>query len=493
MGLSPAARVGMVTVVACILLGLVFLEIGKVGPDSGSKYHVMFDDVQGLQVRSSVRLSGVRIGYVSNIELNNQNRVDVTVVVNRDGVRLYSSDYFVYSIASSLLGDKWLDIKSNSIPEGVEPIAPGETVVGTTPISLEQLAQEGSQLMEELRSSVMALNEIIGDDAFKKDIKVTVTNIRDISTNLKDASGDARQLIGEVRVRMNRLAATFEDVMDNASATVAQLRSDAADIGANVRQASGSVNTLIQDNTGNINTIVMNLRQMSSSLRNTASALESLADNPQVHDDILAIAANIRKVSEEVAGIAGDIRSITGDPKVQEDIKETVSNVREATGSVKRITGKVEKTVDKVTGGGLGQLGGKKLFGADVAEELSISNGKLSTNASAWLFPEGGPVTVKLGLDSIGNENLLNLQAGKTWDKWRLRGGIVRSKIGVGADAWLFDKRLETSLDVYDPRDIKIDVLGKLRLPSDWYIYGGVRDVTDKRNSSPVIGAGKRF
>ena len=491
MGPSPAARVGMMTVVAFILLGLVFLQIGKVGPDVGEKYHVMFDDVQGLQVRSSVHLSGVRIGYVSDIELNSQNRVDVTIVVTRDGAKLFSSDYFVYTIASNILGDKWLDIKPGAVPEGVEPIAADEIVIGTTPISLEQLAQEGSQLMEELRGSIAALNEIVGDDTFKKDVKVTVNNIRDISTNLKDASGDARQLMGELRVRMANIAGTMENVIDNASATVAQLRSDAAEIGSNVRNTTSTVNNLVQGNASNLNAIVMNLRQMSSSLKNTASALENVADDPQMRGDILAIAANIRKVSEEVAGIAGDIRTVTGDPQVQEDLRETVHNVREASGSVKRVTQKVEGVVDKFPAGL--SKGDRPLFQGDVAEELNMSNGQLSTNANAWLFPYGGPLTFRVGLDSIGNENLLNLQAGKAWDNWRLRGGIVRSKVGVGADAWFFDKRLETSLDVYDPRDIKVDVLGKVVLPADWYIYGGVRDVTDKHNSAPVIGAGKRF
>ncbi|MGM9998086.1 MAG: MlaD family protein [Candidatus Bruticola sp.] len=491
MGLSPAAKVGMITMVAFILLGLVFLQIGRIGPDAGEKYHIIFDDVQGLQVRSSVRLSGVRIGYVSDIELNSQNRVDVTVVVTRDEVKLFSSDYFVYTIASNILGDKWLDIKPGSVPEGIEPIGTDEVVVGTTPISLDQLAQEGSQLMEELRGSIAALNEIVGDETFKKDVKVTVNNIRDISSNLKDASGDARQLMGELRVRMANIAGTMENVVDNASAAVAQLRVDAAEIGSNVKHTTAAVNNLVQDNTDNLNTIVMNLRQMSSSLKNTAAALESVADDPQMHSDIMAIAANIRKVSEEVAGIAGDIRTVTGDPQVQEDLRETVHNVREATGSVKRVTQKVEGITSNFPGS-LAK-GERPLLQANASEELDMGSGKLSTNADVWLYPYGGPLTLRFGLDSIGNENLLNLQAGKAWDNWRLRGGIVRSKVGVGADAWFFDKRLETSLDVYDPRDIKIDVLGKVIFPSDWFVYGGVRDVTDKHNSAPVIGAGKRF
>ncbi|MBQ7502945.1 MCE family protein [bacterium] len=491
MELSAAAKVGMLTVVAFILLGLVFFEIGKLGPDSGTRYHVVFDDVQGLQVRSAVNLAGVRIGYVADIQLNKQNRVDVSVQVTREDVKLYSSDYFTYTIASSILGDKWLEIKPGNIPEGVDPITGDSFVVGTTPISLDELAKEGSELVEEMQGAVAALNDIVGDDQFKNDVKVTVTNIREVSGNLKDASKDARTLISTLQERMKVVAVTMEQVVERTSETVAQLKADAGVIGSHLKNTTANVDTLVQNNVGNLNAIVGNLRDMSASLKNTAGALESLADDPKMREDVVAIAENIRKVSEEVAGIASDVRKITGDEQVQSDIKETVSNVREASGSIKRITNKAEKTVDDITGGE--GLGGRKLFGADVSEEWKLKDGKLSTNANVWLFPNGGPLTVRLGLDSIGDENLLNLQAGKTWENWRLRGGIVRSKVGVGADAWLFDKRFEANLDVYDPRDIKVDVLGKIILPKDWYVYGGVRDVTDKHHSSAVVGAGKRF
>ena len=70
---------------------------------------------------------------------------------------------------------------------------------------------------------------------------------------------------------------------------------------------------------------------------------------------------------------------------------------------------------------------------------------------------------------------------------------MVRSQFGVGADAWLFNRRFETNVDVYDTRDVKVDVLGKVLFPSEFYIYGGVRDATDARNSYPIVGAGKRF
>lgn len=492
MGLSAAARVGMLTVLAVIVFGIVFVQVGHVGPETGDCYHVIFDDVQGLQVRGAVQLSGVRIGYVSDLQLNAQNRVDVSIRVTRPDVKLFSSEYFTYTIASSLLGDKWVEIHPGTIPEDVKPVAPGDRVIGTNPVSLDDLAKEGSELMQEMQGSIAALNDIIGDDSFKTDIRATMTNLRDISGNLKGASRDAKTLVHTLNGRVVSLADSLDRVVGHVDDTVVILQADAQAVGQSLRQTAGNVNKIIASNSGNINTIVANLRQMSSSLKNTASAVEALATDETLKDDVMTVAANIRKTSEEIAGIAADIRSITGDPQVQEDIKETVHNAREATESVKRITNKAEGIVDSVSGG-ISGIKKNKIFEGEVSHEWNVSNGQAHANINAYLFPYGGPFTMKVGVDSIGHDNLVNFQGGKAWDNFRLRGGVIRSQFGIGADAWLFDKRLETSIEAYDTRDVKVDVLGKVRLPGDFYIYGGVRDVTDKHNSYPTVGAGVRF
>lgn len=493
MELSAAARVGMLAVVALILLGLIFVQVGHVGPEVGERYHIMFKDIQGLQVRAPVQLAGVRVGHVVDLQLTEQNRVDVSVAITREGVGLFSSDYFVYTITGNLLGDKWVEIKPGPVPEGVKALAAGDSVQGTSPISLDQLAQEGSEVMKEFQASIAALNEIIGDGSFQNDIKITMNNFREVSGNLKGASADARTLVRGLNGRVETLAGSLERVVGHVDATVLTFQADARCIGSDLRDTTSAVRTVVADNTGNIDTIVTNLRQMSSSLKNTASALESLATDETMHDDILAIVANIRKTSEQVATIASDVRSITGDPQVQEDIKVTIRNAREATESGKRVVNKVEGVVDRVSGGKGLLGGGRRIFEGDVSHEWNVNTGNPAANINATLFPDGGPVTVRLGVDSIGHDNLVNAQVGKTWDSWRIRGGVVRSQFGIGADAWMFDKRLEANVEVYDTKDIKVDVLGRVRLPGDFYVYGGVRDVTDGHNSYPVVGAGKRF
>lgn len=486
MELNPAARVGMLVVVALILLGLVVAQIGNWGPGEGVTYYVLFEDVAGLQTRAPVHLAGVRIGYVSELQLSEENRVKAAIQVTRPEVVLFGSEYYTYTITGNLLGDKWMEIQPGPVPEGVKQLPVGEQVLGTSPVTLDDLAREGNEVLKQFQESVAALNDLIGDDKFQSDIKLTMTNFKEISGNLKGASQDARTLVRGLNGRVETLASSLDRVVTHVDETVLAFQGDARAIGSNLRDATGAVNQVVSRNTGNIDTIVLNLRQMSSSLKRTASALESLATDEELRGDVLAAVTNIRKTTEEVQAIAGDIRSITGDPKVQEDLRATVANAKEASESAKRVVAKVEGIVGGATGGG------GKLIQPDISHEWNTENGRPSTNLNLWVLPDG-PYTGKIGVDSLGQDNLVNLQAGRTWDSFRLRGGVVRSQFGLGADAFLLNRRFEASVDVYNTRDVKVDVLGRVLFPGDFYIYGGMRDVTDSRDSFPIVGAGKRF
>ncbi|MCA9792197.1 MAG: MCE family protein [Candidatus Eremiobacteraeota bacterium] len=484
----------MVAVTAFILLLVVVSQIGRVGGESGTEYRVLFESVGGLQVRAPVHLAGVRIGYVKDLELvdSNNNQVKATILVTRKNVNLYRSrqpdepvgSYYVYTITGNLLGDKWIEIKPGSVPAEEEPLPEGGQVIGESPVTLDDLAREGNEVMSEFRQSVNALNQLVADEKFQGDIKLTMGNFREISENLKGASADAKVLVAGLNSRVERLGDSLELVMAHVDDTVLAFQSDARVVGQDLRTVSSGVRDVVDKNRGNIDTIVMNLRETSISLKKAMRTVEELADNEELKDDVVAAADNLRRTSEEIQGIASDIRSITSDPEVQGDLRDTIHNAKEASASAKRVMGRVEGVVDNVAGG--------HLFGLDLEQQWNIDIGEAHTNLNAYLLPNG-PYGAKLGIDSLGNDNLVNLQAMRTWENYRLRAGVVRSQFGLGADAWLFNKRLELNLDAYDTGDPKVDVLGKLLFKGDFFIQGGVRDITDGKNSYPVIGAGKRF
>lgn len=486
MDINPAARVGMIAVLAALILGLIYAQIGKTGGDAGKQYVVRFEEVAGLQNRAPVQLAGVKVGYVANLELTDQNDVLVHILVTRPDVVLFPSKEtgYVYTVTGNLMGDKWLEIQPGPVPVNAKPLAENQEVQGVTPVTLDDLAREGSEVMGEFRKSVEALNSLVADPRFQNDIKITMSNFKDISGNLKGASKDARVLVASLNGRVERLGNAVETVVAHVDETVLGFKGDAQVVGANLRGFSSDLRSVVSTNRGNIDTIVLNLRETSITLKKTMSSLEGLASNEDLKADVLATVSNLRNMSEQVAGIASDIRSITADPKVQEDLRDTIKNAKEASAGAKELVGRFKGLTEGTTGR-LGQI--------DVEQEFWTNDGQSFTNLNAMLFPEG-PWSVKVGVDALGRTNLINVQGSKNFSdaRYRLRGGVIRSQFGVGADARLFDKRVELSMDAYNTRNPQLDLTGKVLFPGDFYIMGGVRDVTE-RTRIPMVGAGKRF
>lgn len=499
MELNPAAKVGIVTVVAALLFLLSVSQIGRFGRQDGDEYRIMFESVGGLQERSPVYLAGVPIGYVKNLELAENNQVQTTIKVTRDDVELYRArdpetdadgTYYVYTITGNLLGDRWMEIKPGPVNPGEETLANGARVSGETPVTLDDLAREGYEVMGELRQSVDALNGLVADEKFQSDIKLTVENFREISGNLKGVSADAKVMVAGLNERVNRLSDSLETVVTHVDQTVIAFQDDAETVGRDLRRFSGTANRMLAKNEPHMDTIVMNLRDTSISLKKAMRAVEAIADNEQLNDDVIAAVNNLRRTSEEIQGIAADIRSVSSDPEVQQDLRETVVNAKQASASAARVMGRVDAISKGATSG--------RLVGIEAEQQWELDRGQASTNVNAYLLPEG-PYGAKVGVDSIGQDNLVNLQAMRNWDKFRLRAGLVRSQFGLGADARLFNKKLELNLDAYDTSDPQVDLLGKYVFGKDFYVQGGYRNLFNNKSGSrpekayPVIGAGKRF
>lgn len=499
MELNPAAKVGIVTVVAAFLFLLSISQIGRFGRQDGEEFRVLFESVGGLQERSPVYLAGVPIGFVKNLELADNNKVQATIKLTRDNVSLYRArdvetdvpgTYYVYTITGNLLGDRWMEIKPGPVEPGTEPLSNGSLVVGETPVTLDDLAREGYEVMGQLRQSVDALNGLVADEKFQSDIKLTVENFREISGNLKGVSSDAKIMVTGLNDRVNRLADSLETVVTHVDQSVLAFQDDAEAVGDGLRQFSGTANNMLAQNQPHLDTIVMNLRDTSASLKKAMRAVESIADNQELNEDMVQAVSNLRRTSEEIQGIAADIRSVSADPEVQKDLRETLVNAKQASASAARVMGRVDAISKGATSG--------KLAGLEAEQQWELDRGQASTNINAYLLPEG-PYGVKLGVDSIGQDNLVNIQAMRNWENYRLRAGLVRSQFGLGADARLFNKNLELNLDAYDTSDPQVDLLGKYIFGKDFYVQGGYRNLFNNKSGDrpdkayPVIGAGKRF
>ena len=81
--LSKEFKSGFIFLLAIVFLvyGLKYLK-GLNVFQSNKPYYAIYDDIDGLQIGSSIRLNGFNVGMVNNIVLSNNNKLLVTLNIN---------------------------------------------------------------------------------------------------------------------------------------------------------------------------------------------------------------------------------------------------------------------------------------------------------------------------------------------------------------------------------------------------------------------------
>ncbi|MBN2139546.1 MAG: outer membrane lipid asymmetry maintenance protein MlaD [Desulfovibrionaceae bacterium] len=135
---SKETWVGIFVLVGLACVAYMTVKLGNVQLFTDNYYTLKakFTDVSGLKVNAPVQMFGVQMGFVEDIEINQEQDVaEVTLKIDK-GVVL-TDDAIVSVKTSGLIGDKFVKIT----PGGVgDQLKPGSTIFDTEPaIDLEDL------------------------------------------------------------------------------------------------------------------------------------------------------------------------------------------------------------------------------------------------------------------------------------------------------------------------------------------------------------------
>ncbi|MCV7259397.1 virulence factor Mce family protein [Mycobacterium shimoidei] len=219
---SMLIKVGIFTVsMLLVAVGLVVI-FGEFRFGPSNTYHATFTDATRLKSGQKVRISGVPVGSVKSVKLNNDNTVDVAFSVDKR-YTLYSSTRAVIRY-ENLVGDRFLEITAG--PGQLRKLPPG----GTIDQSHTQPALDLDALLGGLRPVLKGLDAGKVNTIASYVIELLQGQGGALSNLLADTNafgstlGTREQVIGDVIDNLNAVLKTVDEKGAQFSASVDQLQ-----------------------------------------------------------------------------------------------------------------------------------------------------------------------------------------------------------------------------------------------------------------------------
>ena len=191
---SVEIKVGLFVLAGIIIIALVTLFIGEQRLILKRGYHLYaeFENVAGMDIKGPVRIAGVEVGLVTEIGLKDE-KARIKMDINPD-VEVFK-DATAELKTYGLLGDKFIMIYPGTPESGL--MADGDTITNTVP------EVDLNDLMRDLKNVSSTLNEALGTEETKNNLKEILANMRNASENINDITAKLNNGEGTLGKLMN--------------------------------------------------------------------------------------------------------------------------------------------------------------------------------------------------------------------------------------------------------------------------------------------------
>lgn len=201
----------IVTALAGIVIAVVLFGLQK--DFFTKKYSLRFtvDRGTGFTKGMPVKLSGFRIGRVTDISLNNQAMVDILIEIDTAYRTWIRSDSTVKLVKEGLVGDSIIDV---SVGSPLNPqLKDRDQIVYVKTKALDEMAEEIAQKVKPVLIEVRDIIAYINDP--EGDLKKTIRNAEQLTRKLEDTRQNADRLIITATDNVQSVSARTTSMLDS--------------------------------------------------------------------------------------------------------------------------------------------------------------------------------------------------------------------------------------------------------------------------------------
>ena len=293
--ISKEFKSGFIFLLAIIFLvyGLKYLK-GLNVFQTNKPYYAIYDDIDGLQIGSSIRLNGFNVGMVNNIILNSDNNLVVTL--NIDGLDNIPENSICKIVNQDLMGTKGVSLilgQSNSFASS------GDTLLGRVENSLQ----------DEVNAQILPLkNKAEGLIGSVDSLLTIVTAV--LNKNTRNSLSNSIKSLDKTFEILSKTMVKIDSMVYDNDARVSKVLSNLESITTNLNDSSTGIKPIlynlssISDTLSNANfgSLVNNINKISNNINSGSGSLTKLMNDEKLYN-------NLEKSTSELAELIEDIKN----------------------------------------------------------------------------------------------------------------------------------------------------------------------------------------
>ena len=314
-------KIGIVTVTAIVLAVMIIVAVGGAGGSLfASRYNLRtkFPDVKGLKSGAVVRVAGVEVGKVTDIDFVGA-EVEVAFEVVDEMQQRITTDSRASIGSLSLLGEPVIDISPSSTGT---PLNDGDFIpAGRAPGQLADVAEGATQtldqvtaLLKDIRAGKGNVGKLFTDDQLYREINAFVTSAQAVAGGLNRGQGTMGLLLKDPAAyrRLNAALADLQQMTQRISA------------------GEGSLGRFLRDDAfaKSLTSTTGNFERITTRLDQGEGTAGKLLTDKELYDRFNSVATRVDRLVADINQGQGTAGSLLRDRQLYENMNAAANELR---------------------------------------------------------------------------------------------------------------------------------------------------------------------
>lgn len=289
-------KIGIVVAIAIIIAGIMItLAGGRSFYRPGYQIKVLFDYVSGLDNGAPVRLAGMEIGEVRDLQLVD-NQIEVTIWIE-SSAKIYS-DARITINSLGIVGEKYIEI---ALGKKGRLLKNGDSISGENPVNVEEILVRSERMVKMLDCQVKFLEKLMFSG------QINWNELSNIIHNLSEITKDTNDLIknnkGNISVSINN----FNKLSTTLGKTINENRDELRNVTGELKRATKNLNTAILNTDKGLNKCLTEFSTAASNFSNICKKIDEgngslgrIIKDRKIADDLSETTNNLKLLSEDL-------------------------------------------------------------------------------------------------------------------------------------------------------------------------------------------------